>query len=176
MRFVKRALIALVLLLIVLVAVAYVLPSHYKVVRSIDIDAPPAKVYPLVATVKTWQQWAVWNRRDPNMKIVYSGPEAGTGAKWVWDSKSEGKGEMTLTAAEPDKRVGYSLYFPDFNSTANGNIEFTPVGATGTHVTWSNDGDLGNNPMMRWMGLAMDKMVGADFDAGLANLKALAKQ
>ena len=43
-------------------------------------------------------------------------------------------------------------------------------------MTWSNDGDLGNNPLMRWMGLAMDKMVGADFDAGLANLKALAKQ
>ncbi len=174
MKIVKRTLFALVALVVVLVAVAYVLPSHYNVARSIDIDAPPSKIYPLVAEVRTWQQWSAWNRRDPNMEIVYSGPPAGTGAQWSWQSKSEGRGQMTLTSADPGRRIGYSLYFPDFGTTATGFITFEPISATTTRVSWSNEGDLGNNPMMRWMGLAMDKLVGNDFAAGLANLKTLA--
>ncbi len=81
---------------------------------------------------------------------------------------------MTLTSAEPDRRIGYKLFFPDFNSTATGAMTFDPISPNSTRVTWTNQGELGNNPMMRWMGLAMDRMVGNDFAAGLANLKALA--
>jgi hypothetical protein len=174
MKIVKSVLLVVIALVVVLVAVAYVLPSRYSVTRSIDIDASAAKIYPLVAEVRTWKQWSAWNQRDPAMEIVYSGPASGTGAKWTWHSKSEGNGEMTLTSAEPDHRLGYSLFFPDFNSTAGGFITFDAVTPTTTHVTWTNEGDLGNNPMMRWMGLAMDRMVGNDFATGLANLKVLA--
>ena len=174
MRIVKRILLALVAIVILLVAVAYALPSHYNVARSIDIDAPPSKIYPLVVNTRAWKQWSVWNQRDPNMTIVYSGPESGAGAQWKWHSKSEGDGEMTLTSAEHDRRIGYKIFFPDFNSTATGAMTFEPISSGKTHVTWTNEGDLGNNPMMRWMGLAMDKMVGNDFAAGLANLRALA--
>ena len=108
------------------------------------------------------------------MQIVYSGPESGKGAKWTWTSKSEGKGEMTLTDADPDHKLDYALYFPDYDSRASGAITFDAITPSTTRVTWTNDGDLGNNPFMRWMGLAMDRMVGNDFATGLANLKALA--
>ena len=174
MRVVKRILLALVAIVVILVAVAYALPSHYSVARSIDIDAPPSKIYPLVANTRAWKQWSAWNRRDPDMTIVYAGPESGAGSQWKWHSKSEGDGEMTLTSAEPDRRIGYRLFFPDFNSTASGAMTFNPISPGATRVTWTNEGDLGNNPMMRWMGLAMDRMVGNDFAAGLANLKTLA--
>ncbi len=176
MRIVKRALLGIVVVLLVLVAVAYALPSRYHVERSIEIAAPPAKVYPLVANVRTWKEWSAWNRRDPDMTIVYSGPESGPGAKWSWKSRSEGDGEMTFTAAEPDRSLAYALFFPEFDARAAGTNAFAPSGASATRVTWSNDGELGNNPMMRWMGLAMDRMVGDDFDAGLRNLKALAER
>jgi hypothetical protein len=174
MRIVKRVLLTLVLLAFALVAIAYALPSHYRVVRSIDIDAPPSKIYPLVAEVRAWQQWSAWNRRDPHMEIVYVGPPSGAGAGWMWKSRSEGNGEMTLTGADTDRRIDYALFFPDFDSRSNGAIAFDVVSPTTTRVTWSNEGDLGNNPAMRWMGLAMDRMVGDDFATGLANLKALA--
>jgi uncharacterized protein YndB with AHSA1/START domain len=173
-KIVKNVLLGLVAVVVALVAIAYALPSHYQLARSIDIDAPPAKIYPLVANVHAWKDWSAWNGRDPNMQIVYSGPESGPGAKWSWTSKSEGKGEMAFTGAEPDKRLDYALYFPDFESHANGVFTFEPVSATTTRVTWTNEGDLGNNPISRWMGLAMDKMVGNDFATGLANLKTLA--
>lgn len=174
MKVVKRILLALIAIVVVLVAIAYALPSRYSVTRSIDIDAPPSKIYPLVANTRAWKQWSAWNQRDPGMTIVYSGPESGAGSQWKWKSKSEGEGEMTLTSAESDRRIGYRLFFPDLNSTATGAMTFDPISPATTRVTWTNEGELGNNPMMRWMGLAMDKMVGNDFAAGLANLKTLA--
>lgn len=176
MRIVKRLLFAIVALVVVLVAIAFVLPSTYRVERSVDIDAPPSKIYPLVAETRAWQRWSAWNRRDPAMTIEYGGPAAGEGARWTWHSRSEGNGEMTFTSAEVDRRLGYRLVFPDYDTAATGAITFDAVSPTTTRVTWTNQGDLGNNPMMRWMGLAMDRLVGNDFAAGLANLKALASQ
>ena len=86
------------------------------------------------------------------MTIVHAGPERGAGARWTWDSKSEGKRDMTFTAVEPDRPVDDRLAFPDFGSTATGSLVFDSVSPTTTRVTWTNEGDLGMNPMMRWMG------------------------
>ena len=69
----------------------------------------------------------------------------------------------------------FELYFPDFDSTSTGTIAFTPEGA-GTRVTWSMVGDMGRNPVYHWFALNADRMVGPDFEAGLANLKALAEK
>ena len=99
----------------------------------------------------------------------------GAGAVWAWKSKSQGDGRMTVTSAEPGKRLGYELYFPDFGTTSTGDFRLDANGG-GTQVTWSMDGDMGSNPIYRWMGLFMNKMVGPDFDTGLANLKTLAEK
>jgi uncharacterized protein YndB with AHSA1/START domain len=176
MKIVKRVVSILVVLAVALVAIAYALPSHYRVERSVDIDAPPSRIYPLVAETAAWKRWSAWNQRDPAMTIVYAGPASGSGAQWRWHSKTEGNGEMTFTSAEVDRRIGYKLFFPDFESTATGTITFDAASPTTTRVTWTNEGELGNNPVMRWMGLSMDRMVGNDFALGLANLKALAMQ
>ena len=82
---------------------------------------------------------------------------------------------MTVGAAEPGKRVAFELYFPDFGTTSVGALELVPEG-NGTKVTWPMNGDMGNNPIYRWMTMFMDKMVGPDFEAGLANLEALAEK
>ena len=123
MKILKRPLIAIGLLIAVLVAIAFALPNQFNVARSVTINAPAEKIYPLVATTGQWKNWSVWNRRDPNMKIDYAGPQSGLGAKWSWESKSEGSGEMEFTAAEPNKLLGYRLLFKDFNTTCQRHIE-----------------------------------------------------
>jgi uncharacterized protein YndB with AHSA1/START domain len=153
----------------------YALSPQFKAVRSVTIAAPADKVYPLLADPREWKRWTVWNRRDPAMAITYSGPPSGAGAGWEWKSKTEGDGKMTFTAAEPDRRVAYDLFFPDFGTTSAGDLLLTADGA-GTKVTWTMNGDMGSNPLFRWMALFADKMVGADFEAGLANLKAIAEK
>ncbi len=175
MKALKRLLAAVVLLLAVLLGGGLLLSPRFAVSRTATVNAPPEKVYALVADPRGWKQWSAWNRRDPAMAIEYSGAASGVGAVWAWKSKSQGDGRMSFTSAEPPKRLGYELFFPDFGTTSSGEFRLDPNGGA-TQVTWTMDGDMGANPVYRWMGLFMDRMVGPDFDAGLANLKALAEK
>lgn len=175
MKLLKWVLGVLVLLVAVLLVGGWLLSPKFTVTRSMVVNAPPAKVYALVVDPREWKKWTVWNRRDPAMQITYSGPPSGTGAGWAWKSKSEGDGSMSFTAAEPERRLAYDLYFPDFGTTSQGDLHFAPE-AGGTRVTWAMNGDMGRNPLFRWFALFADSMVGKDFEAGLANLKAVAEQ
>ena len=175
MKVLKVLVIAIFALLLIVGVGGLLLSSRYTVTRTTTINAAPDKIYALIADPRGWKQWSAWNQRDPAMAIEYSGPTSGPGAVWAWKSKSQGDGRMTFTTAEPPKRLAYELYFPDFNSTSTGDFRLDDNGGA-TQVTWSMDGYMGSNPVYRWMGLFMDKMVGPDFDAGLANLKALAEK
>ncbi|APV50332.1 hypothetical protein BWI17_11900 [Betaproteobacteria bacterium GR16-43] len=175
MRFLKSVLVGLVVLVAMLVAVGIMMPSTFLVERAIAVNAPPAKIYVLLADPKAWKQWAVWHRRDPEMKVVYSGAAAGVGATWSWESGSAGKGSMTLVAADPDREVQYTLNIESRNFSARGTIRLAP-GPGGTVVTWSSEGDVGRNPLLRLLAPMADGKVGADFAEGLANLKAAAEK
>ena len=165
----------LALLLGLIALIGLTLPKNFRIERSVVINAPAAKIYPLIAEPKKWPQWAVWNQRDPNMQMQFSGATAGAGAKWSWRSKSEGNGAMEFTAAEPDKQIAYQLTFADFGMVSRGTLSLLASG-TGTKVSWTNEGEFGVNPFIRYFGLMMDSMVGKDFDAGLTNLKQLAEK
>lgn len=159
----------------VLVVGGLLLSSTFTVSRSTPVAASPDKVFALVADPRRWKEWSIWNARDPAMQITYSGPPAGAGAAWEWKSASQGDGKMTFTAAEPGQRVAFDLFFPDFGTTSKGEIRFAAAEG-GTRVTWTMNGDMGRNPLFRWMTLFADRMVGKDFDEGLARLKALAEK
>ena len=175
LKILKWLLISILALVALLFVGGYALSPEFRAVRSTVIKAPAEKVYALVADPREWKRWTVWNQRDPAMTITYSGPPTGAGAGWAWQSKTEGDGKMTFTAADPGKRVAYELFFPDFGTTSTGAIELTAEGS-GTKVSWSMNGNMGSNPLLRWMALFGDKMVGPDFEAGLANLKAIAEK
>ena len=173
MRLALRILKYLLGIVVVLLAVGFLLPSTYSAQRSVTINAPVDKVFPLVANHKEWKRWSVWNQRDPNMVMTYSGPEMEAGSKWLWKSKSEGNGAMEFSAVERNKRIGYILTMDDM-TPATGDLTFTPDGAR-TKVSWDINGNAGMNPVFRWFGIFIDKMIGPDFEAGLKNLKKLAE-
>jgi uncharacterized protein YndB with AHSA1/START domain len=175
MKWLKRLLIGVLALAALLVGGGLLLSPRYHLERSVIVEAPADTVYGLVADPHQWPTWTVWNRRDPGMKISYFGEPSGAGSGWSWQSATEGDGKMTLTAVTPGQRVAYDLYFPDMDSTSTGEVRFELDGR-GTRVTWTLDGDMGANPLYRWMGLLMDRLVGPDFEAGLANLKAVAEK
>ena len=175
MKIIQWTLAVLGAVVLLLVAGGFFLPSTFRVERSTVVNAPPKKIYDLVVEPKQWPKWSAWNARDPNMKITYKGPPFGMGARWEWVSKTEGTGAMEFTRVEPDRAVEYSLSFPEYNMRSTGAITMEPSG-NATKVTWTNSGDLGNNPLKRYLTLTMDRMVGPDFEAGLANLKALAEK
>lgn len=176
MKKLKIALIVLAALVLVFLAVGFALPRQFKVQREVTITAPRIPVYQMISAPTNWQKWAVWNKRDPNMTMTFSGTGAGAGAKWSWQSKSEGNGTMEFTEADSPRRVVYRLSFADWDMVSTGELKLDNVNESVTKLTWTNEGDLGANPVFRYFGLFMDKMVGSDFDAGLAALKVLVEK
>ena len=175
MAIVKTILLFLVALVVLVITVGLFLPSSFQVMRSAEVNAPAEKVYGYLADPRQWARWAVWNQRDPAMKVTYSGPPSGRGAKWAWESATEGTGSMEFTLAEPNRVIEYALSFPEFGMRSAGTFTLQPT-AAGTKVTWTNAGDVGANPLKHYFALFMDRMVGPDFEQGLANLKALAER
>jgi len=158
-----------------IVATGFFLPSRFDVSRSTVINAPAEKIYDIVADPRTWKDWTAWQRRDPGMDVTFSGPPFGQGARWSWASKTEGSGAMEFTRVSPNSRVEYSLYQPYFNLRSRGALAIEPA-TGGQRVTWSSAGDVGSNPLKHYLATHMDRMVGPDFEGGLANLKALAEK
>ncbi len=175
MKTLKRILIGLVVLVVAAVAIAYILPRHVALDRSIVIAAPAETVFPLINNLKEFEKWSPWAKIDPNMKVTYSGPESGAGQKNQWrsDHASVGNGSQEIIASEANKHVKTKLEF-DGQGAAEAAFDLAPSGDD-TKVTWSFETDLGMNPIGRYFGLMIEGWVGADFEKGLASLKELAE-
>lgn len=170
------------IILIILVLVAGLLayaatrPNSFRVRRSTRIDAPPEKVFPLINDFHQWTAWSPWERMDPNLKRTYSGAEAGKGAIYEWQGNNKvGQGRMEIVDSFDPRKLLIQLDFLKPMKARN-MTEFTlePEGKS-TDVHWEM---YGASPfMMKLMGvfMPMDKMVGRDFERGLANMKATAE-
>lgn len=173
MKILKRILLGFVILLALLVLVGLLLPSSAHVQRSTTITAPPSAVFEVVNSFKRFNEWSPWYELDPAARYVYSGPEQGVGARFEWTSEKPevGSGSQEIIASEPDKRVRSKL---DFGSqgTAEAEISIVPVDQ-GSEVTWSLDSQFGFNLLHRYFGLLFDQWFGADYEKGMAKLKAL---
>lgn len=166
----------IVLLLVALAAYISGRPSEFRVARSATISAPPAVVFAQVNNMHKWQDWSPWAKLDPNAKITYSGPDAGTGASYAWSGDDKvGAGTMTIAESRPSDLVRFKLEFlKPFQASNVAEFTFTPKGDQ-TEVTWSMSGHC--NFLMKTVGLFMDcdKMVGPDFEKGLATLKSISE-
>lgn len=156
---------------LVLTAGSLLLSGRFEVERRIVIGAPAERVFEEVADPRRWKDWSVWTRRDPAMQIRYEGEPSGAGAAWSWTSATEGNGRMRFTAAEPARRLAYELTFEGFGGVSRGEMLLVPA-AGGTELRWTMRGDMGGNPMFRWVALFADRRAGGDFDDSLATLKA----
>lgn len=171
MKVFKKVLLVLVALVAVFLVVGFFLPGSYRVERHIVIRAKADPVFTKVNTLKHWPEWTAWTvARFPDMKLNFSGPEAGGGAVYSWTGKTSGDGTLKLTRSEPGKLIAYDLDFEHGKYLSKGEITFLPEGEA-VLVRWTNSGDLGANPVNRWFGLLMDKMMGPDLQTGLDNLK-----
>lgn len=170
MVWLKRSIIFFAVLIVGLLAIGLMLPSEYRVERQVIIQAEPEDIYPNVVDLKAWPMWGVWFKRDPNMQVSYSGADRAIGMTSSWRSETQGDGEMEIIDLKHNRRVTYRLYFPDFDMTSTGELTFENADE-GTLVTWSDAGDMGLNPVNRYMALFIDGMIGPDFEMGLENLK-----
>lgn len=153
------------------------LPRNYRVERSVVINARPEAIYADLNDLRRWPEWTVWNQQmDPTTKFVFDSPETGAGAAYHWTGEKLGNGSLKLTEANPTNGIGYDLEFDGGSLRAVGKITFYQGAANpGTEVTWINEGDLGKNPINRYIGLGMGSILGGQMEQGLAHLKSRAE-
>lgn len=157
----------------IVLAVGMTLPGHVTVARTTVINAPENQVFPYVNSLRRFNQWSPWAARDPNTQYTFSGPESGLGAKMEWKSEHPdvGVGSQEIVASDTNRHVESRLDLGDMGQ-AEAAYDLNPAGA-GTRVTWRFETDVGANPLMRWMGLTFDRLIGADYQTGLERLRKL---
>jgi uncharacterized protein YndB with AHSA1/START domain len=168
-----RIIIGLLVLAALILGGAMFLPDSAHVERSIEIAAPPEAVFAHVIDYRKWQAWSPWAGKDPNMKLIYQGPQTGVGAKMSWqsDKPAVGSGSQHTTEVVDNQLIRSRLGFGG-RGEADTLFRFEPSDA-GCYVTWGFDAELGANPIARVMGLLFDRMLGPEYEAGLSKLKAL---
>ena len=152
-------------------------PDTFRVERSIAVKAPPEKIFPLIDDFKRWDAWSPWEKKDPAMKRSYGAITSGKGAHYAWEGNGDvGQGSMDITESVPPSKVALKL---DFVKPFEGHnvVEFTLLPKGGmTNVTWSMFGPAPFMSKVMQVFMNMDSMIGKDFEAGLASLKAAAEQ
>ncbi len=170
------ALLILAALITVVILVVALQPTTFEIKRSTTISVTPELLFPHVNTLRNWETWSPWAKLDPNATITYEGTDAGPGASYRWAGNNRvGARRMTIKESKPNERVLMDLSFTA-PMKANNVTEFVFKPSTGqTQVTWSMRGH--NAFMAKAFGLFVnvDKMVGKDFEKGLAQLKSQAE-
>ena len=169
--------IAVVVLLAGILVYAAMRPDVFRVERSLAIKAPPDRIFPLLNDLKGWSAWSPYEKKDPAMKRTFGAVTAGKGATYGWEgNKDVGKGNMEITeAVQPSKIVIKLDFLAPFE--AHNTAVFTLEGkGEATTVTWAMHGPANFISKLMGMFFDMDKMIGSDFEAGLANLKSIAEK
>jgi uncharacterized membrane protein len=166
-----RLVLGLGVLVLILAAVALGLPAHVTVARSVGINAPEYAIYPYLNNLRRFPEWSPWAARDPSMKMTYSGPPEGKGAKVEWESEvpSVGNGSLQIVETEQSRSVDLAADINGLNGASS--YQLTPDGS-GSKVTWIFRYETGSSPIKRWKGLMLDGLVGAEYVKGLQRLKA----
>ena len=171
----KKILIGLAAVLLALVVVVSLQPATFHVERSLIMSAPPQAVAAQVNDFHAWRAWSPWEKLDPNLKRGFDGAPSGVGAKYAWAGNKEvGEGRMTIEKSEPTQIVIKLEFLKPFEATNTATFNFAKT-AEGTKTTWAMDGK--NNFVSKAFHLVMDmdKLIGADFERGLAAMKAQAE-
>ena len=166
-----------VVLIAVVLIYASTRPGTFSVQRSVDVNAPPDKIFPFINSLRGFNSWDPFSKKDPAIRIVHSGPESGKGARYEWQGNRQvgsGRVEITDTAVPSSVSMKLDMTTP---MEAHNTVQFTlePKGAM-TTVTWAMKGPSPYIAKVMDVVIGMDRMVGVEFENGLANLKALAEK
>jgi uncharacterized protein YndB with AHSA1/START domain len=156
-------------------------PDTFRVQRATTVKAPPEKIFPLINDFHQWGTWSPYENKDPAMKRSYSGAASGKGAVYAWDgNKNVGSGRMEiLDTSAPSKIVIKLDFFTPFEGHNTAEFTMLPQGdATNvtTNVTWLMHGPSPFMGKIMHVFINMDRMVGKDFEIGLANLKKITEK
>lgn len=172
----KIIVIVAVVAIVMILTYAATRPDTLHVERSIDIKARPEELFALVSDFRQWDAWSPYNK-DPAMKKTYSGSASGKGAMYAWEgNKDVGRGEITITDTTPPKEIVMALHMIQPFEGRNHVVFSLDAKGDDTTVTWTLEDKHTYFMKVMSLFLNLDKMIGGDFETGLARLKAVAEK
>ncbi|MET7773818.1 SRPBCC family protein [Nocardia sp. NPDC005366] len=149
--------------------------AEFEVVRQAVVSAEPSRVHALIDDFHEWPQWSPWEDLDPALRRAYSGPGSGVGAKYSWEgNRKAGTGAMEIVSSD-EREIGVRLEFEKpWKAVNQVTFALNPVQG-GTEVVWRMTGQHSGLMSLLSKVMPMDKMVGKDFEKGLARLKTVAE-
>jgi len=170
----EAILIALAVIVVVFLLIVAMQPAQYRVARSATVTAPAQAVFAQVNDFHKWEAWNPWGKIDPAMKHSYEGAPAGTGAIYTWVGNNEvGEGRMTIIESRPSDLIRIKMeFFKPFAGNSIAEFTFKPEGNQ-TVVTWGMTGEKNFMAKAIHLFMNMDKMIGGQFEKGLAQIKTL---
>jgi uncharacterized protein YndB with AHSA1/START domain len=169
--------VVLAIAIAVVLVLAAAKPNTFSVQRGATMKAPPEKIFSLINDFHQWGKWSPWENRDPAMTRSFSGAESGRGAVYAWEgNKNVGSGRMEILDASTPSKITIKLDFlKPFEAHNTAEFTMLPQGDA-TSVNWVMHGPAPFLSKMMQVFMSMDKMIGKDFEAGLANLKGIAEK
>jgi uncharacterized protein YndB with AHSA1/START domain len=151
-------------------------PDSFRIERSATIKAPPEKISAYLTDFNQWAAWSPWEGKDPAMKRTFSGAASGKGAVYGWEgNKNVGTGRMEILDVQPQKVTIKLDFLAPFEAHNTTEYSLEPQGDS-TKLTWAMFGPSNYMSKVMSVFMSMDKMVGPDFEAGLAKLKTVAEK
>ena len=169
--------VVLAIAIAVVLVLAATKPNTLRVQRATSIKAPADRIFPMINDFRQWRTWSPYENKDPAMQRTYSGAESGRGAVYAWDGNSNvGSGRMEiLDTSVPSKIVIKLDFFKPFEGHNTAEFTMLPQGDA-THLTWTMTGPAVFMSKVMQVFMNLDRMIGRDFEVGLANLKKLTEK
>jgi Polyketide cyclase / dehydrase and lipid transport len=170
--------VVLVIAIVVVLILAATKPDTFSVQRAISIQAPAAKIFPLINDFHRWTSWSPYENKDPGMKRSYSGAVEGMGAIYGWEgNKNVGSGRMEILDSSAASKIVIKLdFFTPFEGHNTAEFTMLPQGDASTNVTWKMYGPAPFMSKLMQVFINLDHMVGKDFEVGLVNLKNISEK
>lgn len=153
------------ILLIILILVGFLRPAHWTAEASVEAHLDPAIIFTYLNDLEKWDEWTIWSDIDSEV----TDPSHGEGAMRTWEDESFGSGEILIVKSYPPTVLGYEVT-TDSGARVFGNFRLTVL-PTSTLITWTEQGDLGNNPLMGYLAKRIGDSQQKQMASGLESLK-----
>jgi len=171
-----RVFLGIFLLVVLFLGIAFLLPHTYRIERSIVVNRPVNQTFQYLNTIKNWKDWSPWNTElDSSLVFFYSRNIQGTGARQYFRGGLYGCGRLNISNSEINERIDYDLWMNEGTITTKATFLFEPIGGK-TKLTWLDSGDVGNNPIFRYMLSSKISSTEQAFEQGLITIKRAAEE
>lgn len=167
----KKAALWLGIIVLALILISFIFPTHITVEESIKVNAPIDRVFDQVNDLRNWEKWSPWKRMDPTMVMTFSNPPVGQNAFYVWETKDKhmGNGKLTLTKVTNFEEIVTKVEM-DKHGASSSVFSFNHDGDA-IKVTWTMEQQVGSMPWSRYFGQMMKGMMSDQFEEGLKGIK-----